>query len=68
MNANIELLKKLHGIAYAKNKPRCPLGGENMAELYLPWMHVTLMRSVSASVNRDEVADFLPGLKNALCV
>jgi len=39
-----------------------------MAELYLPWMHVTLMRSVSASVNRDAVADFLPGLKNALCV
>jgi hypothetical protein len=37
-----------------------------MAELYLPWMHVTLMRSVSASVNRDAVADFSPGLKNAL--
>ena len=67
MNTNIELLKKLHGIAHAK-QPRCPFGGESMAELYLPWMHVTLMRSVSASVNRNAVADFLPGLKNALCV
>ncbi len=44
VEGNIELLKKLHAAVYSR-EPQAIFGGEHMAEPYMPWMHVVLMRS-----------------------
>ncbi len=49
VDANVRMLEKMHEIVYAK-EPQAAFGGESMAEPYLPWMHVTLMRSASVPV------------------
>ncbi len=49
VEANMRMLEKMHEIVCAK-EPDAVFGGESMAEPYLPWMQVTLMRSASAPV------------------
>ena len=47
VEANVALIKRLQEIAFAR-EPDAVFGGESMAEPYLPYMHVTLMRSTEA--------------------
>jgi len=53
VDANMDMLDKMHEIVYAK-EPDAVFGGESMAEPYLPWMHMTLMRTASAPVSRGK--------------
>ncbi len=53
VDANIQMLKKLHATVYAR-EPEAIFGGESMAEPYMPWMHATVMRSIQAPVNRGK--------------
>ena len=52
VEANIRLIKKLQEKVFAK-RPEAIFGGESMAEPYLPWMHVTLMRNTTQPVDRS---------------
>jgi len=50
VDGNITLLNRLHGIVYDR-QPKAIFGGEHMAEPYMPWMHVVLMRSAMAPLD-----------------
>lgn len=52
VDANKALIERLQAIAFAR-EPDAIFGGESMAEPYLPYMHVMLMRSVEAPLLRD---------------
>jgi len=50
VDGNISLLNKLHAAVYPR-EPQAVFGGEHMAEPYMPWMHVALMRSAMAPLD-----------------
>jgi hypothetical protein len=53
VDANLALIERLQTLVFAR-EPNAIFGGESMAETYLPYMHVMLMRSVEAPLVRDK--------------
>ncbi len=52
VDATIEMVQRMHGAVTAK-EPEAIFGGEGMAEPYMPWMQVTLMRTTLSPVRRS---------------